>query len=97
MCACTPEEGIRSHCRWLEPPCCWKLNSGPLEEQPMLLTPEPSHQLPPCAYFFLNIIYSVSNYLQVCKLKLLNWPKFPKARSKTKTSGESVNSTFPKR
>jgi len=30
-----------------EPPCgCWELNSGPLEEQPVLLTTEPSLQ--PC-------------------------------------------------
>jgi hypothetical protein len=28
-----------------EPPCgCWELNSGPLEEQAVLLTPEPSLQ-----------------------------------------------------
>jgi hypothetical protein len=28
-----------------EPPCgCWELNSGPLEEQPVLLTSEPSLQ-----------------------------------------------------
>ena len=30
-----------------EPPCsCWELNSGPLEEQSVLLTAEPSLQLP---------------------------------------------------
>ena len=30
-----------------EPPCgCWELNSGPLEEQSVLLTAEPSHQPP---------------------------------------------------
>ena len=29
-----------------EPPCgCWELNSGSLEEQSVLLTPEPSLQL----------------------------------------------------
>ena len=28
-----------------EPPCgCWELNSGPLEEQPVLFTTEPSRQ-----------------------------------------------------
>jgi hypothetical protein len=28
-----------------EPPCgCWEVNSGPLEEQPVLLTTEPSLQ-----------------------------------------------------
>jgi hypothetical protein len=36
----TPEENI--HC---EPPCgCWGLNSGPLEEQSVLLTAEPPLQ-----------------------------------------------------
>ena len=30
-----------------EPPCgCWELNSGPLKEQAMLLTTEPSLQPP---------------------------------------------------
>jgi hypothetical protein len=34
-----------------EPPCgCWKLNSGPLEEQSVLLTTEPSLQ--PLVLFF---------------------------------------------
>ena len=36
---------IRDGC---EPPCgCWELNSGPLEEQAMLLTSEPSLQPSP--------------------------------------------------
>ena len=40
-----PEEGIRSHYRWLEPLCgCWELNSGLLEEQLVLLTAESSLQ-----------------------------------------------------
>ena len=35
---------IAEHC---EPPCgCWELNSGHLEEQSVLLTPEPSLQSP---------------------------------------------------
>ena len=35
-------EPITDRC---EPPCgCWELNSGPLEEQAMLLTSEPSLQ-----------------------------------------------------
>jgi hypothetical protein len=39
----TPEEGIRSHYRCCEPPCgCWEVNSGPLEEQSVFLTAEPS-------------------------------------------------------
>jgi hypothetical protein len=34
-----------------EPPCgCWELNSGPLEEQSVLLTTEPSLQ-PQCVLF----------------------------------------------
>jgi hypothetical protein len=41
----TPEEGIRSHYRWLwATTWYWKLNSGPLGEQPVLLTTEPSLQ-----------------------------------------------------
>jgi hypothetical protein len=37
-------DGITDGC---EPPCgCWEINSGPLEEQPVLLTTEPSLQLP---------------------------------------------------
>ena len=48
----SPEEGIGSHYRWCEPPCgCWELNSGPLEEQSVLLTAEPFLQPPPY-YFF---------------------------------------------
>jgi hypothetical protein len=36
-----------------EPPCsCWELNSGPLEDQSVLLTTEPSLQLP--GYIFEN-------------------------------------------
>ena len=44
-----------------EPPCgCWELNSGPLEEQAMLLTTEPSLQ--PCLLLFKKIfIYYVYN------------------------------------
>jgi hypothetical protein len=39
----TPEEGIGSVTDGCEPPySCWELNSGPLEEQPVLLTAEPS-------------------------------------------------------
>jgi hypothetical protein len=37
----TPEEGIRSP---LQIAGCWELNSGPLEEQSVLLTAEPSLQ-----------------------------------------------------
>ena len=37
-----------------KPPCgCWELNSGPLEEQPVLLTAEPSLQ--PWLYHFLTL------------------------------------------
>ena len=43
--SCTPEEGIRSITDGCEPACsCWELNSGPLEEQLVLLTAEPSLQ-----------------------------------------------------
>jgi hypothetical protein len=39
-----------------EPPCgCWDLNSGPLEEQPVLLTAEPSlAQLKPFLFLYLT-------------------------------------------
>ena len=47
LCACVharKEDPIAECC---EPPCgCWELNSGPLEEQAMLLTAEPSLQPP---------------------------------------------------
>ena len=39
-----------------EPPCgCWELNSGPLEEQAMLLTTEPSLQ-PERKSFLRNVL-----------------------------------------
>lgn len=45
--ACMPQEGIRSYNNYREPPCCWwKLNSGLLEEQPVLLAAEPSLSQP---------------------------------------------------
>jgi hypothetical protein len=41
----TPEEGIRFFTDGCEPPCgCWELNSGPLEEQLLLLIAEPCLQ-----------------------------------------------------
>ena len=43
-----------------EPPCgCWELNSGPLEEQAMLLTSEPSLQPP-------NKVFKTESYLCEC-------------------------------
>jgi hypothetical protein len=36
---------------------CWDLNSGPLEEQSVLLTTEPSLQ-PPRAYFYKIVMYT---------------------------------------
>jgi hypothetical protein len=50
MYTCTPEEGIGSNVTTTIDSCelprgCWKLNSGPLEEQPVVfLTTEPSLQ-----------------------------------------------------
>ena len=59
MCLCTmcmqypqrPEEDIRSHGTEVKDNCqlpcgCWELNPGPLQEQPVLLTTEPSLQPP---------------------------------------------------
>jgi hypothetical protein len=55
---CTAEESIRqkrasdSTTDGWEPSCgCWELNSGPLEEQPLLLTPEPSLHPTLCDFF----------------------------------------------
>jgi hypothetical protein len=54
----TPEEGIRPHSRWHEPPCgCWELNSGPLKEQLVLLTTEPSLQPEWLLSFFLFVLF----------------------------------------
>ena len=37
-----------------EPPCvCWEFNSGPLEDQPVLLTSEPSLSATPFSYGLL--------------------------------------------
>jgi len=45
MYACKPEEGTDLIIDGCEPPCGgWELNSGPLEDQPVLLTSEPSLQ-----------------------------------------------------
>ena len=47
MCACRPERAPDLTTDGCEPPYgCWELNSGPLEEQAMLLTTEPSLQPP---------------------------------------------------
>ncbi|EDL30227.1 mCG1049180 [Mus musculus] len=41
-----------------EPPCgCWDLNSGPSEEQSVLLTPEPSLWPPWYKFFMLQTFY----------------------------------------
>jgi hypothetical protein len=51
-----------------EPPCgCWELNPGPLEEQPVVLTIEPSLQLNISVFSFkISIsvfkVYSFINY-----------------------------------
>ena len=47
-----PRRGHQIPC---ELPCgCWELNSGPLEEQPVHLTAEPSHQ--PCNFLCVCFI-----------------------------------------
>ena len=44
-----------------EPPCrCWELNSGPLEEQAMLLTTEPSLQ-PISLKFYSQLHYTIQD------------------------------------
>jgi len=43
-----------------EPPCgCWELNSGPLEEQSVLLTAEPSLQLF-CMVLLVQLCFDVT-------------------------------------
>ena len=54
-------------------PCgCWELHSGPLEEQSVLLTAEPSFQ-PPCLQFYNQTIYSVLKKKN--KFKTVAWDK----------------------
>ena len=48
-----------------EPPCgCWEMNTGPLEEQPVLLTTEPSLQ-PPWTSFIICLIVNAGLAIQV--------------------------------
>ena len=50
--------------RCCEPPChCWELNSGPLEEQPMLLNPEPS---PAPILWFSSSVFFMGFYVCQC-------------------------------
>ena len=50
-----------------EPPCgCWDLNSGPLEEQLVLLTTEPSLQ--PLKRFFLKTYFIHFMYMSTLSL-----------------------------
>ena len=76
----TPEEGIRSY--GCESPCnFWELNSGLLEEQPVLLTTEPSLQP-------LHILHTL--YLLACcplGLKALEWH--------VGVGREELNASFP--
>jgi hypothetical protein len=52
-----------------EPPCgCWDLNSGPLEEQSVLLTAEPSLQ-PPVVCFLRQV------YVALAGLELTKWTR----------------------
>ena len=58
---CRPEEGTRSHHRWCEPSYGgWELNSGPLEEQTVLLTPEPSPQAPKTLILKIKLFFYVN-------------------------------------
>ncbi|CAO2577873.1 hypothetical protein LEMLEM_LOCUS287, partial [Lemmus lemmus] len=65
--ACMTEEGTRSHYRWCEPPCgCWELNSGPLEEQSVLLTAELSLQPYKKYLFFVLNSYVYEYFACIC-------------------------------
>jgi len=53
----TPHTLLRAKRVWHELPCgCWELNSGPLEEQPMLLSTEPCYN-PDLFFFCLCLFY----------------------------------------
>jgi hypothetical protein len=61
MCLCEgvrfPSTGVTDSC---ESPCgCWELNPDPLEEQPLLLTAEPSLQPPRLIYYCYYYYYLV--------------------------------------
>jgi hypothetical protein len=64
-----------------EPPCgCWDLNSGPLEEQSVLLTTEPSLQHPDSYSYFIRNMYfgqdpvnPESPYTKTCLLEKIQW------------------------
>ena len=55
----TPEEVSDPILDGFEPPCgCWDLNSGPLEEQSVLLTTEPSLQ--PLPVFMIVVLVQIA-------------------------------------
>jgi hypothetical protein len=63
----TPEEGVNQKrasdliTDGCEPLCgCWGLNSGPLEEQSVLLTAEPSFQPLPSVLAFSSLCVGIS-------------------------------------
>jgi hypothetical protein len=80
LCVCSKEcthesDPITDGC---EPPCgCWDLNSGPLEEQSVLLTTAPSHHPPTpsfCLVFFSRPGFSVYLCLPWNSLCSSGWP-----------------------
>jgi len=57
-------DSIRDGC---EPPCgCWELNSGPLEEQPVLLTTEPILQSNLFTLILCALVFCLHVCLSVC-------------------------------
>ena len=65
-----PEEGTRSHYRRLLVTCgCWELSAGPLEEQTVLLTAEPSLWLP--IVWIYNIVSGHLGYFY-CLIAIMN-------------------------
>jgi hypothetical protein len=55
-----------------EPPCgCWDLNSGPLEEQSVLLTAEPCLQLPFISFLKILLLLLLLFLLPLPSLPLL--------------------------
>jgi hypothetical protein len=55
-----------------KPPCgCWDLNSGPSEEQSVILTAEPPHQPPPQDFFIaLFKLYKHSHLIILQRYKM---------------------------
>ena len=76
-----------------EPPCgCWDLNSGPLEEQSVLLTAEPSHQ--PLRFIF-NFYLCVCMFLMSCVCHVYGCPRGSEKGVRFPEAGVSASCESP--